>query len=104
MSRDHPQNWSEINDQLWLRFIATKPQILTSPKRKKCFYYNFKGLCYRRNCIYMMHNFIQCRQLHSALNCNRFVNTGFRSQTAVQPDFNRSNINQNQIYNQCILP
>ena len=29
-------------------------------------------------------------------NCNRFVKTGFRSQIAVQPDFNRFNRNQNQ--------
>jgi hypothetical protein len=75
------------------RYIATKPQIQIE---NKCFDYNFKGSCYRRNCIYMMHNCIKCRQLHSAFNCNRFVNTGFRSQTAVQPDFNRFNINQNQ--------
>jgi hypothetical protein len=74
------------------RFNATKPQILTSPNRKNSFDYNFKGSCYRRNCIYM-HNCIKCRQLHSALNCNRFVNIGFRSRTAVQHDFNRFNIN-----------
>ena len=30
MSRDHTMNWSEIDGQLWLRFIATIPQILTS--------------------------------------------------------------------------
>ena len=95
VSRDHTKNWSEIDGQLWLRFIATKPQILTSPNRKICFDYNFKGSCYRRNCIYM-HNCIKCQELHSALNCNRFVNTGFRSQTTVQPDLNRFSTNQNQ--------
>jgi hypothetical protein len=42
-----------------------------------------------------MHNCIKCRQLHSALNYNRFVNTGFRSQIAVQPDFDRFSTNQN---------
>jgi hypothetical protein len=86
----------EIIQIMGPRFNATKPQILTSPNRKNSFDYNYKGSCYRRNCIYMMHNCIKCRQLHSAFNCNRFVNTGFRSQTAVQPDFNRFNINQNQ--------
>ena len=95
MSREHTKDWSEIDGQLWRRIIATKPQILTIPNRKSCFDYNCKGSCYRRNCIYM-HNCIKCRQLHSALNCNRFVNTGFRSQTAVQPDFNRFITNQNQ--------
>ena len=95
VSRDHTKNWAEIDGQLWLRFIATKPQMLTSPNRKICVDYNSKGAYYRRNCIYM-HNCIKCRQLHSALNCNRFVNTGFRSQTAVQPDFNRVSTNQNQ--------
>jgi hypothetical protein len=95
VSRDHTKNWAEIDGQLWLRFIATKPQILTSPNRKICVDYNSKGAYYRRNRIYM-HNCIKCRQLHSALNCNRFVNTGYRSQTAVQPDFNRVSTNQNR--------
>ena len=36
-----------------------------------------------------MHNCTKCRQLHSALNCNRFVNTGFTSQTAVQTKIKR---------------
>ena len=43
-----------------------------------------------------MYNCIKCRQLHSSLNCNRFVITGYRSQTAVQSDFNRLSTNQNQ--------
>jgi len=43
VSRDHTKNWAEINGQLWLRFIATKPQILTSPNRKICVDYNSKG-------------------------------------------------------------
>jgi len=48
------------------------------------------------NHIYIyMHNCIKCRQLHSALNCNRFY-TLFRSHTAVQPDFDRFSTNQNQ--------
>ena len=38
VSRDHIKNWAEVDGQLWVRFIATKPQILTSPNRKKMFW------------------------------------------------------------------
>ena len=95
VSRDHTKKWSEIDTHLWLRFISARPNDFQSSNRKICYDYNFKGICVRRNCFYM-HICLKCRQIHSALNCNRFVNTSYRQNNFVQPGYNKTNAFQKQ--------
>ncbi|CAC5371485.1 unnamed protein product [Mytilus coruscus] len=79
VSRDHTKTWSSIDGFLWLRILTTNTQKQQSYVGYKCYDFNLKGLCNKRNYQYR-HACFKCGFNHPALRCRRFmdneVNTG----------------------------
>ncbi|CAC5406659.1 unnamed protein product [Mytilus coruscus] len=80
VSRDHTKKWSSIDGFLWLRILTINTQKQQQANVVyKCYDFNFKGFCNKRNCQYR-HACLKCGFNHPALRCRRFmdneVNTG----------------------------
>lgn len=79
VSRNPTRSWSNIDAELWLRFIAkgSHGQNTGQSRLSKypCYDYNFKGQCNRQNCIYR-HNCMKCSLLHPACNCFQSMGYG----------------------------
>ena len=66
--------WSQIDGNLWLRFIAKAPtqNVTTNNQQRKCYDFNFKRGCFRLHCSYL-HSCIKCNGMHAASSCNQFA-------------------------------
>ena len=73
VSRDHTKKWSSIDGFLWLRILtASTPKQQHADVSNKCYDFNFKGFCNKRNCQYR-HACLKCGLDHSSLRCRRFM-------------------------------
>ena len=61
--------WSQIDGNLWLRFVAKAPtqNVTTNNQHGKCYDFNFRRVCFRLNCYYLHSN-----GMHAAMFCNQF--------------------------------
>ena len=73
VAQNHAKTWAQIDGFVWLQFIAkgVSNAVVHDNLAKPCFNYNFKGVCYRFNCIYN-HNCMKCLLVHPAIICLRF--------------------------------
>ena len=86
MSFNPTRSWSQIDGNLWLRFIAKGAQgsqNFAQSQQKPCYDYNFKKSCFRYNCIYK-HNCFKCGGLHPAVICGNFRQGHFQSDSRKQ--------------------
>ncbi|VDI08867.1 Hypothetical predicted protein [Mytilus galloprovincialis] len=73
VSRDHTKKWSSIDVFLWLRILTANNQKQQQANVSyKCYDFNFKGVCNKRNCQYR-HACLKCGFDHSASRCRRFM-------------------------------
>ncbi|VDI02982.1 Hypothetical predicted protein [Mytilus galloprovincialis] len=73
VSRDHTKKWSSIDGFLWLRILtASTPKQQHADVSNKCYDFNFRGFCNKRNCQYR-HACLKCGLDHSSLRCRRFM-------------------------------
>ena len=91
------RSWSQIDDNLWFRFIAKGAlggQLSQQPQIEYgfCYDFNFRKGCFRMNCRYK-HVCLKCIGMHPSVLCNTFKNSHVnRSVRAVQNGnlFNRT--------------
>ncbi|VDI57159.1 Hypothetical predicted protein [Mytilus galloprovincialis] len=73
VSRDHTKKWSSIDGFLWLRMLTANNQKQQQVNVSyKCYDFNFKGVCNKRNCQYR-HACLRCGSDHSVARCRRFM-------------------------------
>ena len=72
ISVNQTRSWSQIDGNLWLRFIAKGALGSQSVSQQRpCYDYNFKKSCFRYNCIYK-HTCFKCGGFHPAVICGNF--------------------------------
>ena len=102
ISQNPTKSWSQIDGNLWLRFIAkgasggqVTPAVSVQSLQKPCFDFNFKKGCFRSNCIFK-HSCLKCNGMHPSVLCNSFKTSYNFNQHTVRKMAPRSGV-QNQI-------
>ena len=71
LSLNPNQSWVDIDTELWLTYMhAPVSSQVAANSAKKCFDYNFKGICLRTVCSYL-HRCLRCSSNHPQGYCSR---------------------------------